>query len=273
MPPASPPNRRGPRPVRFCGPQLPPEASRRLRSRGRRKIHPDTLPIAVTPVHSRILLIEDDAELGSQISAQLRAAGRELVWWRSGRELAPDDLACVQLVLLDLMLPGTHGMDILKALREARAEVPVIVLSARNQTHDKVRALRLGADDFMTKPYWPEELLERVRARLRRPQFERPGLLTLGPLQLDIAARTLTRDGTPIAMTRTELDLLIALAQQPGEAVTRRWLVEHVLDPEREGNERTLDAHVSRLRKKLGDACSIETVWGIGYRLRAGAPP
>jgi len=225
----------------------------------------------IPTVTSRILLIEDDAELGAQISAQLREAGYELVWWRRGRALEPGDLAAVQLVLLDLMLPGTHGMDILKALREAHAEVPVIVLSARNQTHEKVRALRLGADDYMTKPYWPEELLERVRARLRRPMFERPGLFTLGPLQLDIAARELTVAGTPIAMTRTELDILIALAQQPGEAVTRRWLVEHVLDPEREGNERTLDTHVSRLRKKLGEACNIETVWGIGYRLRAGA--
>lgn len=219
----------------------------------------------------RILLLEDDAELGAQISAQLREAGYEVVWWRSGRLLTREDAAAVRLVLLDLMLPGSHGMDILKALREADAEVPVIVLSARNQTHDKVRALRLGADDYMTKPYWPEELLERVRARIRRPQLGRPGLLALGPLRLDVAARTLTRDGAAVAMTRTELDLLIALAQRPGEAVTRRWLVEHVLDPERDGNERTLDVHMSRLRKKLGDACVIETVWGTGYRLRAEA--
>jgi two-component system response regulator MtrA len=163
-------------------------------------------------------------------------------------------------------------MDVLKALREGAAEVPVIVLSARNQTHDKVRALRLGADDYLTKPFWPEELLERVRARLRRPTLERAGPIALGPLRLDVAARELSRDGEPIAMTRTELDLLITLAQRAGQAVTRRWLVEHVLDPDRDGSERTLDVHVSRLRKKLGDACVIETVWGIGYRLRAPDP-
>lgn len=221
---------------------------------------------------SRILLLEDDAELGAQIGAQLREAGHEVVWWHRGRALTPEDAAAVQLVILDLMLPGTHGLDILKELRESRAEVPVIVLSARNHSHDKVKALRLGADDYMTKPYWPEELLERVRARLRRPLFERAGQVALGPLRLDIAARELTRDGAPIAMTRTELDLLIALAQRIGEAVTRRWLVEHILDPEREGNERTLDVHMSRLRKKLGDACVIETVWGIGYLLRPGGP-
>jgi DNA-binding response OmpR family regulator len=218
----------------------------------------------------RILLLEDDAELGTQITGQLRQAGYEVVWWRSGRILEPEDAAAVHLVLLDLMLPGTHGLEVLKALRETRAEVPVIVLSARNQTRDKIHALRLGADDYMTKPYWPEELLERVRARLRRPQFERPDVLTVGPLRIDIAARVVSRDGAPLVLTRTELDLLVALAQQPGEAVARRWLVEHVLDPEREGNERTLDAHMSRLRKKLGDGCVIDTVWGIGYRLRPG---
>ena len=221
----------------------------------------------------RLLLLEDDAELGAQITAQLREAGYEVVWWRSGRPLSRKDAAAVQLVILDLMLPGMHGLDILKELRETDAAVPVLVLSARNQTHDKVRALRLGADDYMTKPYWPEELLERVRARLRRPQLERSGVLTLGPLRLDVGARELSRDGVPLVMTRTELDLLLALAQRPGEAVTRRWLVEHVLDPERDGNERTLDVHMSRLRKKLGDACVIETVWGIGYRLRSEVAP
>jgi two-component system response regulator MtrA len=160
-------------------------------------------------------------------------------------------------------------MEVLKALRERRAEVPVIVLSARNETHDKVHALRLGADDYLTKPFWPEELLERVRARLRRPALDRGGPIVIGPLQLDVDARELRRDGAPVAMTRTELDLLITLAQRPGQAVTRRWLVEHVLDPDRDGTERTLDVHMSRLRKKLGDACVIDTVWGIGYRLRA----
>lgn len=221
----------------------------------------------------RILLLEDDVELGTQISGQLRQASYEVVWWRSGRTLAPEDAAAVHLVILDLMLPGMHGLDILKGLRETRAEVPVLVLSARNHTLDKIHALRLGADDYMTKPYWPEELLERVRARLRRPQFERPDDITLGRLRLDVAARVLSREGAPLVLTRTELDLFIALAQQMGEAVTRRWLVEHVLDPEREGNERTLDAHMSRLRKKLGDACVIETVWGIGYRVKPQGGP
>lgn len=216
----------------------------------------------------RILLLEDDAELGAQISGQLRGAGLEVVWWRRGRTIEAEDAAAIKLVILDLMLPGTHGLDVLRELRAVTADLPVLILSARNTSEDKVRALRLGADDYMTKPFWPEELVERVRARLRRPRIERAEVITLGPLRLDLAARELSREGVALAMTRTELDLLSALARQRGEAVSRRWLVEHVLDPERDGGARTLDVHMSRLRKKLGDACVIDTVWGVGYRLR-----
>jgi len=216
----------------------------------------------------RILLLEDDAELGAQISRQMRETGFEVVWWRSGRMLSGEDAATIDLVLLDLMLPGRHGLDILRALRGSGSQIPVLILSARNQTHEKVHALRLGADDYMTKPFWPDELIERVRARLRRPLFERPGVITRGDLEIDLAAHEVRRGGEPLALTRTERDLLIALAKRSGEALSRRWLVDHVLDPERDGGARTLDVHMSRLRKKLGDACVIDTVWGIGYRFQ-----
>ena len=116
----------------------------------------------------RVLLIEDDQELGAQIVERLRRAGYEPTWWTQGRRITPDAPPDVALVILDLLLPGTYGMEILKDLR-ACSEVPVLVLSARNDTNDKIRALKLGADDYMTKPFWPEELLERVRARIRRP--------------------------------------------------------------------------------------------------------
>jgi two-component system response regulator MtrA len=122
----------------------------------------------------------------------------------------------------------------------------------------------------MTKPFWPEELLERVRARLRRPTMNRSEQLEAGAIRVDLGARTATIDGAPLELTRVELDLLAALARRPGVAITRTWLVEHVLDPARDGTERTLDVHVSRLRKKLGRASLIETVWGIGYRLAVG---
>src|SRR5262245_12403280 len=111
----------------------------------------------------RVLIIEDDRELGAQIVKRLQDAGFTPTWWTEGRRLVRAELPEVDLIVLDLMLPGTYGMDMLKDLR-AFSEVPVLVLSARNETSDKVRALSLGADDYMAKPFWPEELIERVRA-------------------------------------------------------------------------------------------------------------
>jgi DNA-binding response OmpR family regulator len=212
----------------------------------------------------RILLIEDDTELGAQLVARLARAGYQVSWWQEGRRIAPDELD-FQLVILDLMLPGAYGLDILKDLRES-SEVPVLVLSARNDTSDKIRALKLGADDYMTKPFWPDELLERVRARLRRPGMMRANELELGALRIDLEARTAALEGKPIELTKVEFEFLVALARRPGMAVSRAWLAENVLAQDSEGALRTLDVHASRLRKKLGRADLIETVWGVGYR-------
>ncbi|MBM7119494.1 response regulator transcription factor [[Archangium] primigenium] len=218
-----------------------------------------------------ILLIEDDPQLGAQIAECLRRAGFEPTWWTVGRSLPASEAARYRLIILDLMLPGVYGMDLLRGLREdSGSDIPVLVLSARNDTADKVRALKLGADDYMTKPFWPEELVERVRARLRRPVLQRQDLVELGALRVDLEAREVSVAGRPVELTRVEFDLLAALARRPGAAVTRQWLAENVLDPEREGTERTLDVHVSRLRRKLGPGKHIETVWGIGYRVGAG---
>jgi two-component system response regulator MtrA len=123
----------------------------------------------------------------------------------------------------------------------------------------------------MTKPFWPEELIERVRARLRRPTMQPAEVVEAGPLRVDLARREVAVDGRAIELTRVEFELVAALARRLDAPVTRRWLVENVLDPDREGGERTLDVHVSRLRKKLGQGSLIETVWGIGYRLRGRA--
>jgi DNA-binding response OmpR family regulator len=216
----------------------------------------------------RVLLIEDDHELGTQIVEQLERAGSAATWWKEGRTIEAGEVPELALVILDLMLPGTYGMDILKDLR-ARSEVPVLVLSARSDTSDKVRALKLGADDYMTKPFWPEELLERVRARLRRPILQRVDVVEVGPLRIDLVTREVKVGERAVELTRVELELLTALARRPGVAITRKWLAEHVLGSERDSSERTLDVHVSRLRKKLGADHAIETVWAIGYRLAA----
>ncbi len=218
----------------------------------------------------RILLVEDDERLGAQIAGHLKAAGFEPTWVKDGDTAmgtAPEPFA---LIVLDLMLPGAYGLDVLKRVR-TRSDVPVLILSARNDTTDKVRALKLGADDFVTKPFWPEELLERVRARLRRPAMERDGVVVSGDLAVDLAGRRVTVGGEPVDLTKVEFDLLAALARRPGAAIPRAWLVDHCLDPEKEGDERTLDVHVSRLRKKLGSAAPrVATVWGVGYRLETG---
>lgn len=227
----------------------------------------------MTPM--RVLLVEDDESLGTQVVAGLRAAGYAVAWIKRGDEAMTADFASFSLVILDLMLPGAHGFDVLKALRTDHHHVPVLVLSARHEATDKVRGLELGADDYLTKPFWPEELLARVRARLRRPALAEDGhTVEIGPLTVDVDGRVVTVDGARADLTRVEFDLLAALARRPGTAVSRRWLAEHVLDPTRDGGERTLDVHISRLRKKLGGAGRLlATVWGIGYRLDDNREP
>ena len=221
------------------------------------------------PSRPRILLVEDDVRLGQQVADRLDASGFATTWVRDGEKAIAQRASDYALVVLDLMLPGMYGLDVLKHIRRT-GEVPVLILSARQEASDRVRALELGADDYVTKPFWPEELVARVHARLRRPVLQRDGLVRLGGLAIDLASHRVSVGDEEISVTRVEFDLLAALAHRPGAAIARGWLVEHVLDPDRDGNERTLDVHVSRLRKKLGaEAARLETVWGVGYRLTA----
>lgn len=220
----------------------------------------------------KILLVEDDEQLGRQIVGYLREADFDPHWIQDGDEAMAEPPDPYSLLILDLMLPGAYGLDVLKQVR-TESDVPVLVLSARNDTEDKVRALQLGADDFVTKPFWPEELLARVHARLRRPVLQRSGVIQAGELAVDVVGRRAYVGEESIDLTRVEFDLLAALAKRPGAAIPRDWLVEHVLDPEREGGLRTLDVHISRLRKKLGRcARCVATVWGVGYRLETQVP-
>ncbi len=214
----------------------------------------------------RILVVEDDEKLGAQIVEHLEGAGYTPDWLRDGDAAARTDPSPYSMVVLDLMLPGTYGLDVLKRYR-ANSDVPVIILTARDHPADRVRGLDLGADDYVTKPFWPEELLARVKARLRRPMLTRGETVAVGELRLDLAARVVEVEGAAVELTKVEFDLLATLAARAGQAMTRAALVDKVLDPERQGSERTLDVHVSRLRKKLGpEGKRVATVWGIGYR-------
>jgi len=221
-------------------------------------------------VSDRILLVEDDVALGQQVVDALSRAGFEPHWVQDGddaRGLEPDDY---RLIVLDLMLPGTYGMDLLKGYRK-KSEVPVLILSARDDTADKIRGLELGADDYVTKPFFPEELLARIQACLRRPNLSSTERLVVGAIVIDFERREITASGRALSLTPVELEILSTLARRKGAAVTRDALVEAALDPAQDSSRRTLDVHISRLRTKLGgDASQLETVWGIGYRLSEG---
>ena len=216
---------------------------------------------------NRILLVEDDVALGQQVVDSLRDAGFEPHWVQDGddaRNLRPDDY---RIIVLDLMLPGTYGMDLLKRYRQ-KSEVPVLILSARDDTADKIRGLRLGADDYVTKPFFPEELLARIHACLRRPNLSASERFVVGAIVVDLERREVTLAGSPVSLTPVELEILSVLARRKGAAVTREALVEAALDPAQDSSRRTLDVHISRLRNKLGEhAEQLQTVWGIGYRL------
>jgi DNA-binding response OmpR family regulator len=216
-------------------------------------------------VDADILLIEDDSALGPQIVDQLRMVGLSVDWQLAAHRPHELPYSTFQLVILDLMLPGVYGLDILKVIRET-SDVPVLILSARDDSADVVRGLKLGADDYLRKPFWPNELIARVQARLRRSRLN--STLRIGDLCIALEARTVLVGNEPVALTRVEFDLLAALAKRSGVAVTRDWLNECVLEVD-DSDQRTLDVHLSRIRKKIGPN-RIQTVHGIGYRLRSG---
>lgn len=215
----------------------------------------------------RILLVEDDVALGRQVARSLSQAGFDPHWVQDGDEARNLDPDAYRVIVLDLMLPGTYGMDLLKRYR-AKSEVPVLILSARDDTADKIRGLELGADDYVTKPFFPEELLARIQACLRRPNLVTTRQISVGPIRIDLERREVSGSAGPLSLTPVEFDILALLARRKGAAVTRDVLVDAALDPAHDASRRTLDVHISRLRAKLGsDATHLETVWGIGYRL------
>jgi DNA-binding response OmpR family regulator len=225
----------------------------------------------VPPASLRVLLVEDDPRLGSQLSHALEQGGYSTTWLRDARQATPEVARGASLVILGLAAPGaSDGLDVLKLLRE-QCDVPVMVLQSREALQDKLRALRLGADDYLAGPFSTDELLARTAARLRRPVLSRAERgVRLGDLEIDVDQRRVRAKGERVDLTRAEFDLLAALSRRPGAVVSRAFLVANVLDPERAASERTLDVHVSRLRRKLGPCGGqVTTVWGVGYRLEA----
>jgi two-component system response regulator MtrA len=221
------------------------------------------------------LIVGGDASRGAHLVEELDRAGFEASHLAERRLLTNEEVARLDVILLQPAAAAdgpasndTDGLELVAQLR-AHSDVPIVVVSSVTDTAAKVRALRLGADDYVTIPFELAELVERVHARLRRPTLSRDAE-GVGHLRIDRVRREVRVDGARIDMTRVEFDILAVLAEKRGGAVSRRALAVRVLDPARDGDERTLDVHVSRIRKKLGAGTFVETVWGVGYRLLPG---
>lgn len=222
-------------------------------------------------VMTKILVIDDEPSITNLVSAYLKPEGYEVFTAADGnaglkatRAFKPD------LIILDLMLPGMDGIELLSRLRR-ESDVYVIMLTARTDETDKIVGLSVGADDYMTKPFSPRELVARVKAALRRIKTgsgsgaERT-VLSFKRVKMDVGAHTVTVDENPIELTSLEFDLLKALAENRGRVLSREQLLERVWGADYFGEMRVVDVHLGHVRQKLGDESLIATVRGVGYR-------
>jgi two-component system response regulator CpxR len=213
-----------------------------------------------------VLVIDDDVELCRLLEEYLRGEGLELRSAHDGPAgLAAVD-ASVELVILDVMLPGFDGFELLRRLRE-RSRVPVLMLTARGEAEDRIRGLEGGADDYLAKPFQPRELAARVKAILRRTVKEQwPEPLELHGVRLDPQARAVTLDGAVVELTTLEFEILHALMDEAGKPVSRDELMQRLYGRDATPFDRSVDMHISHLRKKLGGEKRIKTVRGSGYQ-------
>jgi two-component system phosphate regulon response regulator PhoB len=225
----------------------------------------------------RVLVVDDEADIVALVAYHLVKAGYRVSTASNGAEaLTAARQERPALIVLDLMLPGVSGYEVLEQLRAAPAtrDIAVLMLTARREEPDRIRGLALGADDYLTKPFSPQELVLRVGAILRRMTAAAGGptdLLSIGPITIDRAAHRVSVDENEVELTATEYKLLLTLAERRGRVQGRAHLLEMVWDAAPDIQTRTVDMHVQRLRTKLGSAGDlIETVRGFGYRLRGG---
>ena len=218
----------------------------------------------------RLLVIDDDAELCRLVTRFLSREGFAIDWAPGGTAGLEQALAePYSLIMLDVMMPDTDGFEVLRQIRE-RSRTPVLMLTARGDTHDRIRGLEMGADDYLPKPFDPAELVARIRAILRRaaPQTT-SAAIAVGDVELDGGNRSVRRAGTPVDLTTVEFDLLTALLRVAGSTVSREELVRNVLGREFSPFDRSIDTHVCNLRRKLGPLADgserIKGVRGAGY--------
>ena len=223
---------------------------------------------------AKILLIEDDRAIASQVVRGLTAAGFTVKLAQDGRrgaELAGDH--AFDLIVLDLMLPELDGFELLSLWR-GHTQPPIIVLTALTDLDARLRVFKSGAVDYLAKPFWIEELVARIRTRLRLPHIAPARKIAWDDTVLDLDARLVTVNDTPITLTSAEFDILKFLVERPCRAIARGQLAEEALS-DGDRYDRTIDSHVARVRRKLGPvaAARLVTVWGIGYRFDAPESP
>jgi DNA-binding response OmpR family regulator len=226
-----------------------------------------------TPVSSKILVVDDEHHIVELARLYLTREGYEVEGVGDGAQaVARFGQVKPDLVILDIMLPGTDGLTICKEIRK-QSQVPIIMLTARDEVTDKVVGLEVGADDYLTKPFHPQELVARAKALLRRAKLEpdQPKVVRAGRLEVDLERHEVRHGNDRVQLRPKEFDLLTLLARHPGRVFQRSELLDLVWGYDFPGYTRTVDVHVQQLREKLAAAKiadpSIQTVWGVGYRL------
>ena len=222
----------------------------------------------------KILLIEDDADIREMLIDYLSGDGYEITAYADGVSVGVfTDITDYSLALVDLMLPQSNGFELIKKIREI-STLPIIIITAKNNDHDKARGLSMGADDYVTKPFSIVELSARIKANIRRVaiydvQMPTENVIHLKDLQIDLSAHIVKRGTDFIDLTRTEFDILVYLLKNRNRALSKESIYQKIWKEPYYGNENVLNTHMNRLRNKLknGDGEYIKTLWGIGYKI------
>ncbi|MGE5659540.1 MAG: response regulator transcription factor [Actinomycetota bacterium] len=224
-----------------------------------------------------VLYVEDEAKIANFVCAGLKEQGFVVDYCDNGNDGYLRALECeYDALILDIMVPGKDGLAILKSLRQAGRNVPVILLTARNELDDRLTGLNLGADDYLTKPFFVEELIARIHAVVRRVSGDRQNIVSAGPLKLDRITREMTCNQQSVELTTREFNLLEYLMRSPGRVLTRTQILEHVWGYDFNPSTNVVDVCIQRIRKKiepLGGTGCIESVRGVGYCFRKPEVP
>lgn len=227
--------------------------------------------------HGRVLVVDDEDDIVELVSTYLEREGYEVFVARDGHcALESLDRVAPEVVVLDVMLPRLDGLEVCREIRRTRT-VPILMLSARGDDIDKILGLEVGADDYLTKPFNPKELVARVRAMFRRLRMPMTAadedLIARGSLRIQVRAQSVEVEGRAVRLTPIEFNLLRVLAAQAGQVLSRQHLLDRVWGPDFYGDERTVDVHIRHLRAKLQEVTPgrqfVSAVWGVGYRFEA----